>query len=91
MQVQCPKLSGSSYFNYNCTLSTVLLAAADADYCFLFVNVGSYGSECDGSVFAQSALGRRLLEGALDLQPPLGDGLKHVFVGDRALPLKATW
>lgn len=88
MQVQCPKLSGSSYFNYKGTFSTVLLAAADADYCFLFVDVGSYGSECDGSIFAQSALGRRLAEDTLALPPPPGDGLNYVFVGDEAFPLK---
>ena len=88
IRIQCPKLSGSAFFNYKGTFSKVLLAVADADYCFIFVDVGANGSECDGSIFAHSTLGSELEQGMLDLPPPPEDGLSYVFVGDEAFPLK---
>jgi len=36
--------SGSQLFNFNNFFSTVLTAEADADYCFILVEVGAYGS-----------------------------------------------
>ena len=88
--IQAPKLSGSQFYNYKGTFSTILLAAADANYCFIFVDVGEYGSSHDGTVFAKSSLGRGLEDGCLDLPCPPPDGLQYVFLGDEAFPLKAN-
>lgn len=88
MQIQCPKLSGSKHFNYKGTFSSVLLAVADADYCFTYVDVGSYGRENDASIFASSTFGTRLASGNLNL-PVEGHGnLSHVFIGDEAFQLR---
>jgi len=38
-----PNKSGSQFFNYKNFFSTVLVAVADADYCFISVEVGVYG------------------------------------------------
>uniref|UniRef100_A0A3P9HU25 DDE Tnp4 domain-containing protein n=1 Tax=Oryzias latipes TaxID=8090 RepID=A0A3P9HU25_ORYLA len=78
-----------------CTFSVVLLALVDADYRFLVVDVGSYGSKSDGGIFANSGLGKALRDGTLNVPPPselpgapeLGK-VNHVTVADEAFPLK---
>ncbi|KAG0712999.1 Protein ALP1-like [Chionoecetes opilio] len=88
IHIQKPALSGSLYFNYKRTFSTILMGVADAAYRFIYLDVGSYGREHDGSVFAQSTFGKALEDGTLLLpQSPNGD-LPYVFVGDEAFPLK---
>ncbi|XP_052409286.1 uncharacterized protein LOC127953950 [Carassius gibelio] len=93
--IQAPANSGSLYFNYKGTFSVVLLALVDADYRFLVVDVGSYGSNSDGGIFANSVLGKALRNGTLNVPPPselpgapeLGK-VNHVIVADEAFPLK---
>lgn len=94
--IQAPGNSGSLYFNYKGTFSVVLLAVVDVDYRFLVIDVGSYGSNSDGGIFSNSALGKGLREGTLNVPPPaelpgapeLGK-LNHVIVADEAFPLKS--
>uniref|UniRef100_A0A3P9I7T4 DDE Tnp4 domain-containing protein n=1 Tax=Oryzias latipes TaxID=8090 RepID=A0A3P9I7T4_ORYLA len=93
--IQAPANSGSLYFNYKGTFSIVLLALVDADYRFLVVDVGSYGSNSDGGIFANSGLGKALRDGTLNVPPPselpgaleLGK-VNHVILADEAFPLK---
>ena len=51
-----PKKSCSDYFNYKGFFSLVLLALVDAEYRFLWVNVGSSGSSLDTQIFNRSNL-----------------------------------
>ena len=48
------KKSGSEYLNCNGYFSMVLLALIDADYKFLWVNVGGSGSSSDAQIFNRS-------------------------------------
>ena len=97
VQIQAPPKSGSRYFNYKGTFSIVLMALVDAKCRFIYVDVGSYGRNSDGGIFANSSLGKALqqgemvlpnykvLPGAQDEEP-----MPYVIVGDEAFPLK-TW
>ncbi len=53
------------YINYKGTFSLVLTALVDADY-IIAVDIGGYGSNTDGGVFANSLLGH----GLVNLPPP---------------------
>lgn len=48
VQLQAPVASGSNFFNYNSTFSIVLFALVDADYNFLYADVGCQGRISDG-------------------------------------------
>ena len=74
--IKKPKKSGSEYFNYKGYFSLVLLALVDADYKFLWVNMGASGSSSDDKIFNRSKPKRRIENGTLGLPPPepLGPG-----------------
>ncbi|KAA5655469.1 transposase family protein, partial [Pseudomonas aeruginosa] len=84
----------SEAFNYKKYYSLILLAIADADYCFTAIDVGAYGSNSDSSVFKNSNFGKRFLNNQMHLpeSATLPDyeevgPLPFVFVGDEAFPL----
>ena len=71
------------------------MALVDANYKFISIDVGDYGSNADGAVFRKSAFGQRFLDNDMDVPPPktipnaehLGS-LPYVIVADEAFPLK---
>lgn len=72
--------------------SIVLMAVADADNKFLFIDVGGYGSEGDASVLFKSKFRRSIVQNTVDLPEDthIGIGtekLPFVFVADDAFPL----
>ena len=90
--VNKPKKSGSEYFNYKGYFSLVFLALVDADYKFLWVNMGASGSSSDAQIFNHSKLKKRIVNGRLELPPPepLGPGgpnLHYFLLGDDAFAL----
>ena len=50
VMMQCPFNSGSLFYSYKSYFSIVLLAVASADYRFIMVDVGAYGSSNDSGV-----------------------------------------
>ncbi len=88
LQTQVP------FFYFKGTFSIVLLALVDADYHLLPIDVGSYGGNSDGGIFADSALGRALQRGTLNVPSPLElpsapelGKVNHVIVADEAFPM----
>ena len=69
----------------------ILLALVDADYKFLWVNVGASGSSSDAQIFNPSKLKRRIENGTLGLPPPEpcgpGGPNVHYLLGDDAFDL----
>ncbi|OXA64574.1 putative nuclease HARBI1 [Folsomia candida] len=58
--ITIPPNSGSAFYNYKGFFSIVLMAVGDADYRLSYIDVGSYGSEGDSTVFRNSAFGKAL-------------------------------
>lgn len=91
--IEAPANSGSLYFNYKKTFSVVLLALVDANYRFIWVDVGSYGKNSDSGIFTNSKLCKYLDEEQLNVPedaalPGTNVLAPYVIVGDEAFPLK---
>ncbi|XP_064467604.1 uncharacterized protein LOC135378481 [Ornithodoros turicata] len=71
IQIECPKKSGSPFFNYKKTFSVVLMAVADSRYKFVFIDVGASG--CTNVVWRMhsgySWHGLRIFRSPLKLDP----------------------
>ena len=95
IMITSPAKTGSLYYNYKGFFSINLMALVDANYKFISIDVGDYGSNADGAVFRKSAFGQRYLDYNMDVPPPktlenaedLGS-LPFVIVADEAFPLK---
>lgn len=90
--LQSPINSGSEFYNYKSFFSIVLFALVDADYNFLFVDVGCQGRISDGGVFKNSELFRKIERGNLNLPPPTplpgkNIDLPYVILSDEAFAL----
>ncbi|XP_035228623.1 protein ALP1-like, partial [Stegodyphus dumicola] len=92
--IQALPNAGSSYINYKGFHSLVLMAASDAHYRFLYVDIGNYGRISDGAVLDNSSLGRKLQNSNFLLDPALlpesNKVLPFVFIADEAFPLKTN-
>lgn len=87
-----PPGTGSYYFNYKHSFSIVLMGIVNANYAFLFVDVGANGRVSDGGVFSNTAFYKKLVEKGLCIPKPenlpsTNINVPYVFVGDDAFPL----
>ncbi|KAK9732130.1 DDE superfamily endonuclease [Popillia japonica] len=93
IRLVCPFKSGSMYYNYKQYFSVVLMAIADSEYRFVYVDIGSYGKDCDSSVFQRSRLWRSIENENIELPTEkclpgaMGPQLPHVFIADEAFGL----
>jgi hypothetical protein len=93
--IKKPAKSGSLYHNYKGFFSIILLGLVDAEYRFLWVDVGTHGSTSDASIFNAGPLKEALESATLGLPDPdplPGDDkpMPYFVVGDDAFALK-TW
>ena len=94
VMIQCPVNSGPFFYNYKSYFSIVLLVVASADYRFVMVDIGAYGSSNDGGVLNNTALFKCLKKKKLGIPPSkkLPNDTKEthvpqVLLGDEAFPL----
>jgi len=94
IRIRKPNESVSQFFNYKNCFSTVLMAMADADYCFTSVEVGAYGSSSDSNVFKKSTFEKLLESNKLNIPDPRvlpsdaeGLSMPFVLVGDELFTL----
>ena len=69
VMIQCPCNSGSFFYNYKSYFSIVLLAIASADYRFIMVDVGAYGSSNNRGVLNHTTFFKQLRNKNLDVPP----------------------
>lgn len=85
--------SGSMNLNYKGYFSIVLMAVADADYKFTYVDVGAYGKDCDSSVFQHTTFFNLMVKNQLQIPPPRPlnstrpESFPFVLVADEAFGL----
>ena len=86
IRIECPKLIGTLYHNYK--------GFFYADYCFKLFDFGSYGTNNECGVLANSLLGKGLESNKIQLPPDESlDGcafspLPYYLLGDDIFPLK---
>ena len=95
IMMKCPPNSHSLFYNYKGFFSIVLMALVDADYRFIYIDVGNYGSNGDSGIFKNSSLGEAFTGQLLDIPGPKrlpgypeGGALPHCIVADEAFPLR---
>ena len=78
--IKPPPNSGSYYFNYKHSFSIVLLAIVNANYKFVYVNIGCNGRMSDGGVFRNCDLYQELEGKCLSIpEPTLLPGTHSLF------------
>jgi len=74
----------------------VLMAVADTTYRFMYVDISSYGKDCDYTIFKRSTLWKSIQTIMLELpsEKPLsgteGPHVPHFFVGDEGFALNTN-
>lgn len=89
---QRPENTVGEFYNYKGNHSNVLMAIVDANYKFLYVNVGCQGRISDGGVFRNTTYYKKLANNELNLPrdkalPGRTTPIPHVLVADDAFPL----
>lgn len=92
VMLQAPINTGSEYFNYKSFFSIVLFALVDADYNFIFADVGCQGRISDGGVFKNSLLWQKINNEELhfpksEALPGRQNIIPYVIIGDDAFAL----
>lgn len=85
-----PPGSGSTYFNYKKFFSVLLLGLVDADYKFIWVDIGGRGAAGDAQVWNESDLKEAVDSGEMPIpkpEPLPNDDVDvpYFFIGERIL------
>ncbi|XP_028394491.1 uncharacterized protein LOC114518686 [Dendronephthya gigantea] len=98
-----PHNSGSVFYNYKGYYSIVLMAVVDANYNFIFADVGCQGRISDSGVMRNTLFWSKLVNGKLNLpkpkplpsspslfHPDSNIPIPYFFAGDDAFPLETN-
>lgn len=86
INIRAPNNSGSTYFNYKGVHSIVLMAVVDANYNFMYCDVGCQGRISDGGVFGNTILNSMNVRGIPreNALPGISCLTPYVFIGGNA-------
>ena len=93
VRIHKPNFSGSLYYNYKHYFSIVLMAIVDADYNFLYVDIGGKGGVSDGGIFRNSKIQGKFERKELNipkpsvLRVPYSVLVPYMMLGDKAFAL----
>ncbi|KAK5648279.1 hypothetical protein RI129_003171 [Pyrocoelia pectoralis] len=92
--LRAPRSAGSTFYNYKGDHSSVLLAVVDANYQFIYIDVGTNGRISDGGVYRQSSLSTAVSTNTLKFPedrclPGRTMPIPFVLVADAAFPLQS--
>ncbi|KAM4023521.1 uncharacterized protein ACNLHF_028188 [Anomaloglossus baeobatrachus] len=90
VRIQQPHNSSSFFYNYKGFFSVILFAVVNANYEFIYVDVGINGRVSDGGALDYTEFGRRLNNDSLFL-PSNDQTIGHLnfnFIADEAFPLQ---
>ena len=95
IRIKKPPDSGSTYHNYKGFDSIVLMALVDAQYRFLWTQIGDVSSSSDGQIWNHCDFRQALQDGVLgvpDADPLPGDDVNTTYyiIGDDAFSMR-TW
>jgi hypothetical protein len=96
VRIQRPANTGSLYFNYKEFFSFVLFAIVDANYRFLYQEVGAPGRIGDATIWNHSAVKQAMENGTLNTPPPKATPndpntwIPSLLVADSAFSLSPT-
>ncbi|XP_046663525.1 uncharacterized protein LOC124356515 [Homalodisca vitripennis] len=82
VSIRCPSNSGSDFYNYKGSFSTILFAVVDDAYCFTYIDIGTNGRVSDGGVLAKSGFQEAIDNKKLKLPA------NALFVADDEFPLR---
>lgn len=69
MLLQKPTQSGSQFYDYKGNFSIILLALVDADYNFLYADIGTNGRASDGGVWSKGKFKDGIENGEIGILP----------------------
>lgn len=83
---------GSMFFNYKGYSSIVLMAVADSNYRFVYVDIGGYGKDHDATIFQRTSLWCAIETKKIELPteeslPGSNKLVPYFLIGDEAFPL----
>ena len=95
VRIRCPAKGGSLYYNYKGFHSIIMMALVDAEYKFMWIDVGTAGSHSDAQIFNHSELKDAIDDGIIgfpNAAPLPGDDkdIPFFLIGDDAFAL-STW
>ncbi|XP_014677580.1 PREDICTED: uncharacterized protein LOC106817429 [Priapulus caudatus] len=89
-----PANGGSLYHNYKGFFSIVLMGLVDADYKFLWIDVGGHGHMSDAQIFNDSELNECLVDGTIcppaDHLPNDDRDMPYFFLADDAFAMRTN-
>lgn len=96
VKITSPPGSGSYFWNYKNFHSVVLMGCANANYEFIWCEVGTNGRISDGGVIRHTTFFEKLNNNRLNItQPEPVNGsmteLPYVFIGDEAFALRCDF